>query len=330
MENAVRQYLEEILGLPVRQGGTWSGARTLPYYLQQAFHFSELEINGKPVVLARGKGDDRHPLGDTRKWLDIVQTYTEQPVIYVIDTLASHERRRLIEYKMPFVVPGNQLYLPDFGLDLREYFRRPAPVVETGLSPSTQALLITALLQHPWDGEWQPAAMGRALGYTTMTSSRAAKELTAAGLSTPFSVERTRWLRMTFTRQETWERAGPLMRTPVRRKVWVLDHGSAIDPPRLAGLTALARHSMLAEPMRPVYAVAATAWKAMVGAGVRELPEPMDGAHEWQLWNYSPALVPQQDTVDPLSLILSLQDDEDDRVLIALDQLRKQLPWLKV
>ncbi len=29
-----------------------------------------------------------------------------------------------IAQKVPFIVPGNQLYLPDLGLDLREYFRQ--------------------------------------------------------------------------------------------------------------------------------------------------------------------------------------------------------------
>ncbi|WP_233161633.1 MULTISPECIES: hypothetical protein [unclassified Achromobacter] len=248
----------------------------------------------------------------------------------MVEALASHERRRLIEYKVPFIVPGNQLYVPDLGFDFREYFRQRSPIIGTWLSPSAQALLITALLQRPWQGEWQPAAMGSALGYTTMTSSRVAKELTAVGLSTPFSVGRTRWLRMEFTAQETWERARPMMRTPFRRRVWVMNPGEAIDSPRLAGFSALSRHSMLAEPAWPVCAVTLAEWKAAADAGVRELPAPMDGAHEWQLWNYSPALVPQQDTVDPLSLILSLQDDEDDRVLIALEQIGKQLPWSKV
>jgi hypothetical protein len=32
----------------------------------------------------------------------------------------------LIEQKVSFIVPGNQLYLPDLGLDLREYFRQRA------------------------------------------------------------------------------------------------------------------------------------------------------------------------------------------------------------
>jgi hypothetical protein len=46
-----------------------------------------------------------------------------------------------------------------------------------------------------------------------------------------------------------------------------------------------------------------------------------------ELWNYSPALVPDTSLVDPLSLILSLHSDGDDRVQQALAELEEHLPW---
>jgi hypothetical protein len=84
---------------------------------------------------------------------------------------------------------------------------------------------------------------------------------------------------------------------------------------------------MLTEPTWPVYAMTATDWKAATAAGVRELPEPEAGAQEWQLWSYSPALLPDATTVDPLSLMLSLRDNADDRIQLALDELKGHLPW---
>ncbi len=57
------------------------------------------------------------------------------------------------------------------------------------------------------------------------------------------------------------------------------------------------------------------------------LREPQPGAYEWQQWHYNPALVPDVATVDPLSLTLSLQDDADDRVQLALGELKEHFPW---
>jgi hypothetical protein len=83
---------------------------------------------------------------------------------------------------------------------------------------------------------------------------------------------------------------------------------------------------MLDEPGLPVYAVNRTAWRALK-TKVEALHEAMPGAEEWQLWSYGPALQRDSETVDPLSLILSLRDSADERIQSALDALQERLPW---
>ena len=328
LATAVQHYLREILGFSAPNVKPWARASEVPYFLREAFEFCELDLLGHPVILAIGRTTQKQSLSEVRTWLDKLAALAGQPAVYVTDVLASYERRRLIEQKMPFIVPGNQLYLPDLGIDLREYFRQRAPAAEAALSPSAQAMLIAALLHQPWQAEWLPSKVAVALGYTPMTLSRVVKELTAAGLAIAYTVGRSRWLRMEQPPQQIWEQAKPSLRSPIKRTVWVLAEGLAVNRPgRLAGLSAIASYSMLTEPKWPVYAVTNAEWKAATDAGVRELPEPVAGAQEWQLWSYSPALLPGVATVDPLSLTLSLQDNVDDRIQLALDELRGKLPW---
>jgi hypothetical protein len=173
--------------------------------------------------------------------------------------------------KVPFMCRATS-YLPDLGLDLREYFRQRAPAAAAALSPSAQAMLIVALLRQPWQFDWQPSKVAVALGYTPMTLSRAVKELTAAGLATAYSVGRSRWLRMEHPPEQAWERAKPALRTPVKRTVWVAAMGRAHRPSRIASLSALARYSMLTGPKWPVY----DDRRSLEGCdgSVRELPSP--------------------------------------------------------
>jgi hypothetical protein len=324
---AVREYLHEVLGIAVPGVTPWARADELPYFLRDAFQFGELELLGQPVVLAMARAERKHSLSEVRTWLTKVRAVADQPTVYVTDALASYERRRLIEHKVPFIVPGNQLYLPDLGLDLREYFRRRTPAMKA-LSPSAQAMLITALLRRPWEAEWRPSSAAADLGYTPMTLSRVVKELTGAGLASLHAGGRSRWLHMEGPPQAVWERAKPVLRSPVRHTVWVADPSRVPNlQRRSAGLSALARYSLLAEPQWPVYAITTADWKAATDAGVREMPEPVAGAQEWQVWSYSPALEPDAPTVDPLSLTLSLQDNADDRIQLALDELKGQFPW---
>src|SRR5574338_12362 len=236
LATAVRHYLQEVLGIPTPSVKPWARENELPYFLRDAFQFGEIELLEHSIVLAMGRAEQKQSLSEVRTWLDKVRVLAGQPAVYVTDTLASYERRRLIEQQVPFIVPGNQLYLPDLGLDLREYFRQRSPTAESALSPSAQAMLITALLQQPWQAEWQPSTVAVALGYTPMTLSRVVKELTAAGLAAQYTAGRSRWLRMEHPPQEIWERARPVLRTPVKRTVWVLPDGAARREARLAGL----------------------------------------------------------------------------------------------
>lgn len=326
LATSVQHYLYETLGVPTSGYQAWTGQDGLPYFLRDAFNFQKMDIFGHTVVLALDRTTDRTSIGDIRVRLDKVQSVAGLPAVYVTKALASYERKRLIEQKVPFIVPGNQLYLPELAIDLREYFRQRPGSAESLLSPSAQAMLITALLRLNWEPEWHPAEVATALGYTPMTLSRAVRELVATGLARAHKAGRSQCLSMTFSPQETWERATPLLRSPVQRTIWTSTEMQAVPPVRLAGLSALARYSMLTEPGLPVFAVSRVAWQALKSTIV-ELPEATPGACECQLWNYTPTLQPNSDTVDPLSLMLSLRDSTDERVQSALDALKEQLPW---
>ena len=161
-----------------------------------------------------------------------------------------------------------------------------------------------------------------------MTASRAAREVVAAGIASSDSVGRVRRLKIDRTARETWEHSKPLLRSPVRRRGWVLPtHDLAVPKFRLAGLSALARQSMLVEPSWQTYALSPSQWKVASQQGAKTVPEPEPGALQLELWNYSPAFVPDTALVDPLSLILSLQSDADDRIQQALDAIEERLPW---
>ena len=328
LATSVLRHLNDVLGISIPRAEPWSGVDALPYFLRDAFQFFKIELLGQPVLFALARAAQQHSLSEVCTALKKVAAIAHCPVIYVDNALASYERRGLIAQKQPFIVPGNQLYLPDLGIDLREYFRQRASIAQSALSPAAQAMLLKALQLQPWQPIWQPAPVALALGYTPMTLSRAVKELIATGLATATTVGRARSLHMADSASAMWEQAKPFMRNPVKRRVWVLpaNTGESITY-CVAGESALARYSMLAEPKFPEYALTAEQWKTAQAAGARELHEPIAGAQAWQLWRYNPAPLAYGQAVDPLSLSLSLQMHTDDRVQIALTEMQRRLPW---
>lgn len=326
LTTGVQVYLHEALGADARIR-RWSGAQKLPYFLQDAFDLHELQLRDKRILLASSRKERLPALSTLRAQLGKLADIAERPVVFATSALASYERKRLVEQKVPFVVPGNQLYLPDLGIDFREYFRQPKKAV-TAFTPATQAIFIATLLRREWEGELRAAEIVAELGYTAMTLSRAVRELAAARLVTASQEGRARGVRVNHPPAQAWEQAAPFLRSPVKRVVWV-DHRGRIKgvQPLLAGLSALASYSMLAEPEHPVYAIGPVQWKIAQEAGVKALPASRPDASQWQLWSYTPSLMKRAAKVDPLSLTLSLKDEPDDRVQQALDELRSQFPW---
>lgn len=326
LDVAVLDYLHGVLGIRPKIK-PWSAGK-LPYYLQDAFELRELRLLDRPILLAIERHPNKPPaLAVVRGQLGKLKAATGLPVAYVTGALASYERKRLIEQKVPFIVPGNQLYLPELGIDLREYFRQRPEAPQTALSPATQAVLIAALLRKPWQPDWDPGEIVARLGYTPMTLSRAVKEITAAGIAVLQVEGRVRRLHMPRPPADTWELAKPLLRDPVKRRVWVHPIPRLKPRIRVAGLAALALLTSLTEPEWPIYAVGPEQWKAIAQDGIDTLPERMANAWEMEVWHYDPALLPDVAAVDPLSLTLSLREEADERVQIALDELKEHFPW---
>ena len=327
MGASVQAYLHETLGAAPNVQA-WPGAAKLPHFLQDAFAVLELTLLDRQILLAIDRQPNKPSLASIRRQMDALRHHAGVTVVYVTGALASYERKRLIGNKVAFIVPGNQLYLPELGVDLREYFRQSSTQPDAALSPATQAMLISVLLQQPSRVRWQPAEVVKILGYSAMTLSRAVNELATAGIATMQTEGRARWLTMERTAAETWEHAKPLLRSPTRRRFWAKPAPSWKPPKvRLAGLSALARYSMLADPEWLIYAISPAQWHTERQAGIEILPEHLPGACEWELWHYSPALVPNSDTVDPLSLTLCLQGNSDERIQLALDELKERFPW---
>lgn len=294
----------------------------IPHYLTR-FDLYELRVARREVLLAIApKGGTG---GETKKMLHILATKTGLPVLYVLPSIQSYERQRMIEAGIEFVVPGSQLFAPTLGLVLREQFATTLPDPNDLMSPSAQAILITMLLNDVRNPV-VASVLAAKLGYTGMTATRAVRDLVAHGLVEQERQTRTKVIALTASRADTWKRAKPLMRSPVLRTEYPrppeINAGRSVM--RLAGVDALSRLTMLAEPKHHIWAVSQMHWVEIQ----RNTPPVLhigDAQEAVQVWSYPPTLGADTQTVDPLSLILSMNGSDDERVLMAIDELETKL-----
>jgi hypothetical protein len=324
LEHRIGPYLRETLGTEVLPL-PWPQASRLAPFLAERYRFFQAIILNHPVLFMMDVSLSEESPANISKHIAQVHAKSDWPVIYVRDRVTAYNRKRLIEQRVPFVVPGNQMYLPELGIDLREHFRKQV-VTQPQFRPATQALFIHAMLR---DREAPLAAIELApeFGYSSMTLSRAFDELEAAELGESRPAGRERILHLAAPRRELWKLAQPFLKDPVKARYFIQSTSiEGLGPS--AGLSALARYSMLDDSKNPVVAMSREHWTSLRQQGaVTVIPMREPSAVEIEMWSYKPSSYRQPGVVDPLSLYLSLRQPTDERVEQALDHMMESLPW---
>ena len=322
--NRFKGYLSDTLGITIALSKP-ANVGSLPFFLQDSYDVFQVRLLNEDFIVLASKNDDELTPATIHKHIDIVSQQFKMKAVFVHSTISSFNRKRLIEHKVPFVIPGKQMYLPDLGIDLREYFikKRAKTVI---LGPSTQAVILYALTQTMIEPV-TPTQLAEELGYSRMTMTRSLDEIESAELAEVSVEGRKRLVHFGKNRRELWEKALPHLRSPVKENVWLKTMVDEL-PVCQAGLTALACYSMLTPPQKKVYAAFAKDWKVIKRKHSDEIISyPDEARYELEVWSYSPGLFANGKIVDQFSLYLSLRDIEDERVESAMEEMMEGIEW---
>jgi hypothetical protein len=96
-----------------------------------------------------------------------------------------------------------------------------------------------------------------------------------------------------------------------------------------AGESALAEYSMMADPKNRVIAINTSEWPGIKTLmKIDERDERDVDCIQIELWRYNPGGITTDESVDPLSLWLSLEYTKDERIEMARDELIENI-WSK-
>ena len=337
-----RQYLQDTIGSgTIAEPKLWTNADHLPFFLQSSYQYYELDLfNHSCLLMISNTQEGETPAVVRKHWLAVSKHY-KGDVIYLVEVVSSYNRKRLIEHRVPFLIPGNQLYIPMLGLDLREYFKPSKLAEKTKLSGPAQAVILREILHNDCSG--LPAKeLANILGYTPMTITRAINELTDRELAEAKKVGREKHLNFPCTGRSLWEAALPLLHSPVTKRILVAWRGNnTLFDGRMAGEAALANYTSLADAGIHQWAITSEKWSDIAkqdNVHVLEKNASSDDARhrrdkdatELELWSYNPSVIAlNRSCVDPLSLWLSLENNKDERIELACETLLKQV-WSSI
>ena len=296
-------------------------ASALPLFLRTRYDLCSLKLFGRRVLLALETGATDSPSVYEAQTATLSRRLGE-PVTVVLPALPSAARNRMVQRGIPFIVPGSQMFLPNALIDLRE--RQPKPVPEPipgkPLTPAAQCVLLTHLQKEPLDG-CSLSAIAAKVGYSPIMLTKVKTELEAAHLCEAIREGRSHRLRFTLSGRALWEKALPLLSSPVRSRHW-MEASALSDKALLAGMSALSQRSLLEDDRLPTYAVSKKNLPALLDNRLfREAHGSEEATFSLEAWHYDPFVLSKHTAVDPLSLYLSLRDSSDERVQQQLETL---------
>lgn len=318
-------YVRELLGVGLKLKGR-ADQPGFPRFLTDQYAFVEGKVlDTRLLFMAQPPGKGGTPANVARLWREADQR-ADQPVVYLAETISAFNRKRLINQRTPFLVPGNQLFLPGLAIDLRETFRATrATQPSEHLTPAAQKVVLAALLGQPVE-RVSASVLARRFKYSPMTMSRAFDDLERAGLAEVHEAGKERRLALVAHGQPLWRMALPKLRSPVRKSRRLRRLTTKLVGVT-AGESALAEYTSLAEPPTPTVALAASAWPRLQSRFGAPADEWDEAAVIVETWSYDPETLVQGQLADRLSLYLSLRGHDDERVARALETLLEEMRW---
>lgn len=304
------EYLENTLKIKVEYIGV--PKVSLPRMLTARYDLKTVLLEKTQVVFCYAKME-LDQLTKVRNHMGLISKSVKMIVVLVTKDLSARQRDALITAGIPFIYPNKQIYLPFMGVVLQERFKAMTENKEK-LSPSAQVMLFYYLYQKK--ERLFLTEIKSALSFSSMTLSRASKELENMGLLKTGKDKVQKYIWSDKTLIEIYTSAKDYLINPVKRTVYV-DVACMEQKGYIAGDSALAEYSMINEPKVKVYAT------YKLDADIEANEELIDESNQAaiQLWAYNPGLLTANGIVDKLSLACSYGNEDDDRINIELEEM---------
>jgi hypothetical protein len=325
----LQQYLHETFGYFIKPLPAREEIRNIPLYLKGNFDLFASDLVGQRVVWAEVKEGANITPDQLKKQELQLRQYLHAPIIFVFDSLPTWQRKRLIEKKVGFAEPFQQLYVPELLLQIKDGHRKDLPFtpVSDHLKPPAQCLLLYHLQIQSLE-EKLFHQIAELLNYSRMTVTRAVKELAAFKLLEVIG-NKEKFIRFPNNGRQLWDNALSYLASPVR-ETWLTEQLSTNEYFRICGDTALAAYTMLAETNFNSWAIGKDAYRTLRTQSPYKGIKKNYGSYKLEIWHYDPVLLaPSSSEVDKLSLYLSMRHDPDERVQGAVTNLVNEMTWLQ-
>ena len=313
-------YLRSVFGADVREEISHPPPNT-PFYLRDNYSIKKLSWRGNSFLLLKPKNDAIH-LPALKKHLKTVASMSNLPCALELENMTSLQRKNLLESQTPFISDQQQIYLPFWGCLFTENYKKT--VTLGNFAPITQLVFLYLYYQKN-EVRITASELSKILSVSKASVTRVIDALSAHSLVRIESDGYRKWVTEALEKREMLRKALPLMRSPVERTLYV----NALPPDMqfvTGGIRALSQLTMLgAKEMDGSFVIDRISSPHIPKESIVNENTFRDlGGSVIEVWSYNPRLLSTVSTVDEISLLLSLMSNPDERVQMALDEIREK------
>ena len=319
--DALKKYIESTLGinveiLPIAK----DRMKGLPYFVESNYNLFSMGLFNREILLVVLK--ENIPAEQLKKHLNIIQKAFQLLTVAVLQPIEAYNRLRLIEKKVPFIIAGKQMFMPQLLIDLKEFGVGVSEKQET-MQPAAQLLVLFHLQVESLEG-FNLKTIAEKLEYNSATITRAVKYFLSINLCVLHGTK-DKFLHFNFSKHELWSKSESLMFNPIKKTTYyagVLNDNGL----KKTNINALSDYSDLNPTIMAFYAAKPGYIQQLRNENPTQTGQ-LEGDVCIEEWKYDPQKLSNIDTVDKLSLYLCLRENMDERVQDALEQLIKTMPW---
>lgn len=312
-------YLKQVLGINVTCGGEVSKA--FPNYISLRYKMEYAYLDEIKVIFVYPKAE-LDSIKTIKTHFEQIKNITNCAPVLILEHLSSRDKGYLIRERISFVVINKQIYLPFMAIYLTNK-SEAEQLNKNLLLPSSQVLLLY-FIYHRCKPLITSAAV-KDLGFTPMSISRASRQLEELKIVSINKQGVQKIISSNKTPKELFEENKQYMFNPLKKTIYVSKNN--LDSSfLLSGESALSHYSNLNSSRLDYYATDSIS-KYEKEASIKLIDS--DEQYALELWRYNPHKLSGDNYVDRLSLVLSLQNNNDERIEQAIDEMLNDV-WREI
>ncbi len=247
-----------------------------------------------------------------------------EPVVFILKSGPTYERQRLTDKGVYFVMSDRYAHLPTLIALEKTSDRKTASI----LTPVAQYILLYHLQVGGLEG-LAAKEMAALIPYSYESTTLGITCLEDVGLCEKLQDgQRKKTVHFASKGRDLWEKAKPWLVSPVETRIYCDGIRTDMEYP-VCGVNALAHYTWLNPGPERMLMLTAKEYRSLKAAEAFVNPNVYDGNTIIDVWKYPAVGVAEEKAqwVDPLSLALSLKEENDPRVEKEVERMINDIQW---